>query len=128
MESDAGTRGNPMLQVGGEQEAVTDPDPGAGVVMAQDSEHPPGADNTPGWDEAHVRGILLRTIPPLVFGKEVFAMTSVRTALTVCPVPLAVTNVVWPDCCVPASISRAMVWIGQVSKKSRAGEVAPREF
>ena len=83
VESEAGTRGNPMLQVGGEQEAVTDPGIRAsGVVEPQDSRHPLGAAKTPGWDAVQVRGILLRTMPPLVFGKEVFPMTSVKTAVT----------------------------------------------
>src|SRR5258708_3662993 len=86
VERDAGTRGNPTLQVGGEQEAVTDPDPDDGVERPHDSWHPLGADNTPGCEALQVRGMLVRTIPPLVFGKEEFPMTSVTTALAVSPV------------------------------------------
>src|ERR1035437_3365529 len=118
-----------MLQVGGEQEAVTDPDPGKGVESAQDSKNPAPAANTPGWDALQVRGILLRTIPPLVLGKELFPITSVRTAVAFCEVPLVVTKVVWPVGGDPAApSSSAMLWIGQVSKKSRAGDVVPCEF
>ena len=98
VESDAGTTGNPMLQVGGEQEAVTVPDPGNGVESAQDSRHPVPMAKTPGCEADQVRGILLRTIPPLVLGKELAPMTSVRTAVTFCVVPLVVTKVVSPDC------------------------------
>ena len=128
VESDAGTNGNPTLQVGGEQEAVTDPEPADGVDREQDCKHPPPVAITAGCDALQVKGILLRTTPLLVFGKELLPMMSVRTAVTVWAVPLEVTKVVWPVCWVPAGpSSRVMLWIGQVSKKSRAGDV-PCEF
>jgi hypothetical protein len=84
-----------MLQDGGEQEAVTEPAPGNGVEMAQDCKHPGATPTTLGWDALQVKGILLRTIPLFVLGKEVFPITSVSTAVTVCAlVPLEVTKVV----------------------------------
>ena len=82
-ESDAGIVGNPMLQVGGEQEAVTDPAPGEGVESTQDSRQVPLAFNTAGWDADQVRGILPRTTSPLVLGNELFPMMSVMVAKAV---------------------------------------------
>ena len=52
--------GNPTLQVGGEQEAVTVPEPGDGVVTVQDCVQLVPAGTTPGWEEVHVSGTLLR--------------------------------------------------------------------
>src|SRR5216684_9221882 len=122
VESYAVTVGNPMLQVGGEQAAVTVPEPGDGVERAQDSWHPVATDNTPGCDALQTRGILLRTMPPFVLGRELLPITSVRTAVAVSEAPLEATKVVWPDCCAPAlPSSRERLWILQVSKKSRAG-------
>jgi hypothetical protein len=82
-EMDAGTTGNPTLQVGGEQEAVIEADPGSGVLTAQDSRHPVPAATVVGCEELHVNGILLSTMPPLVLDKELFPMTSVRKAVRV---------------------------------------------
>jgi hypothetical protein len=91
--------------------------------------HPEPGASTPGWEALQVRGILLRTMPPLVLGKEVFPITSVRTAVAFSELPLEVTKVVWVVCCDPARpTSSERLWIGQVSKKSRAGEVSPWEF
>src|SRR5271166_885822 len=120
-EREAGTTGNPMLQLGGEQEAVTDPDPGNGVEREQLCRHPEALANTPGRDALQVREILLSTIPPLTLGKEVCPITSVSTAVTVCELPFAVTKVVWLDCCTPEPSSSTTLWIGQVEKKSSAG-------
>src|ERR1700737_4709192 len=112
-----------MLQGGGEQEAVTEPEPGEGVERVQDCRHPPPAAMTAGWDALQVKGILPRTTPLFVFGKELLPITSVRTAVAVWAVPLEVTKVVWPVCWVPAGpSSRVILWMGQVSKKSRPGE------
>ena len=72
-----------MLQVGGEQEAVTDPAPDEGVESTQDSRQVPLTFNTVGWDAVQVRGILLRTTSPLVLGKEDLPMMSVMVAKTV---------------------------------------------
>src|SRR5271169_1331750 len=118
-----------MLQLGGEQDAVTDPDPGNGVERTQEFVHPVPVDNTPGWDALQVNGIALRTTAPFVLGNELLPITSVRTAVAFCEVPLEVTNVVWPVCWVPvAPTSSAMLRIGQVSKKSSGGDVTPCEF
>ena len=92
--SDAGTTGNPMLQLGGEQDAVTEPEPGDGGVSVQDCVHAEAAGITWGCDAVQVSGILLSTTPPLVFNNDVFPITSVKTAVTVCAVPLAVTKLV----------------------------------
>src|SRR5450631_523970 len=94
VDRDKGTTGNPTLQVGGEQEAVTVPEPAKGVEMAQDSRHPAGAVRTAGWDEVQVRGILLRTSWPLVLGKELKPIKSIRTAVTVCDVPLLMAKLI----------------------------------
>ncbi len=101
VESDAGTSGYPMLQVGGEQEAVMDPEPGNGVLSVQDCRHPAApAPTTLGWDALHVKGTLLRTIPLFVFGREVLPIISVRTAVAVCELVVEedVTKVVCPVC------------------------------
>src|SRR5271169_2254611 len=118
-----------MLQVGGEQEAVTDPAPAEGVPTAQDSVQPVASCTTEGWVAVQVKGILLSVTCVPESSKELFPMTSVRTALAVCAVPLEVTKLVWPVCRDPAGPSSSvMFWIGQVSKKSRSGEVTPWEF
>ena len=122
----AGTNGNPTLQVGGEHAAVTVPAPGDEVEMEQDSEQPLPIGMTPGCEEVQVRGTLPRITAPLVLGRELFPMMSVRVAITVCEVPLEVTKLVCPDPAVPTS--RLMFWMGQVEKKSRMGELAPWEF
>ena len=116
------------MQVGGEQEAVTDPDPGNGVERVQLCRHPDAEANTPGCEALQVREILLRTIPPLTLGNEVCPITSVSTAVTACVLPFAVTKVVWSDCCTPEPSSSATLWIGQVAKKSSGGEVVPWAF
>jgi hypothetical protein len=117
------------LQEGGEQDAVTDPEPGSGVERLQEFVHPGDADNTPGWEAVHVKGMALRMIDPFVLGKELFPITSVMTAVALCEVPLEVTKVVWPVCWVPvAPTSSEMFWTGQLSKKSRGGDVVPWEF
>jgi hypothetical protein len=82
-ESEAGTSGNPALQDGGEQEALTAPEPGDGVVTVQDSRHEVLALTAAGCDAVQVRGILESTIPPLVLGRELLPMMSVRVAKTV---------------------------------------------
>jgi hypothetical protein len=96
--SEEGTRGKPILQVGGEQEAVTEPDPGDGVERTQLWMHPVAVANTPGCEALQVRGILLSTIRPLTLGREVYPIKSVRIAVTVSVLPFPVTNVVWFDC------------------------------
>jgi len=117
VEKAAGIAGKPMLQVGGEQEAVTDPAPGDRVETAQDSMHPAPAAMTPGCDEVQVRGTLLRTIPLFVLGRELFPIASVIVAMTVSAVPLVTAKSV---CCDPARPnSSATFWIGHVSKKSK---------
>src|SRR5579864_593869 len=82
--------GYPMLQVGGVQEAVTEPAPAEGVAM----EHvEPGAQpaaalpatTEAGWEELHVKGALGTTQPWM----------STAVADTVCPVPLFVEKLVW---------------------------------
>jgi hypothetical protein len=79
-EREAGTSGKPMLQDGGEQDALTAPDPGNEVVRVQDCRHPELAPTTTGCDAVQVREILLRTMPPLVLGKELLPMMSVMVA------------------------------------------------
>jgi len=98
------------LQVGGEQEAVTDPAPMDGVVTEQDWVHPAPTATTEGWDAVQVRGILLRTIPLFEFARELLPITSghgrdyglggaFETEKSVCSDPA------WP-------ISREMFWMG----------------
>ena len=48
VESEVGTKGYPMLQVGGEQDAVTDPEPGKGVLSEQDCTQLPLVPTTAG--------------------------------------------------------------------------------
>jgi hypothetical protein len=93
-EMDAGMTGNPILQVGGEQDAVIEAEPGTGVLTAQDSRHPEPGATTVGWEEVQVNGILLSTMPLLVLDKELFPITSVRKAVTVWEVPLLVAKLV----------------------------------
>jgi len=89
--------GNPMLQVGGEQEAVTDPAPGSGVLRAQDSMQPVASATTDGWDALQTRGILLSVTRVPESSKELFPITSVRIAFAVSAgPPLEVTKLVWP--------------------------------
>src|ERR1019366_7997752 len=115
VESDGGTNGNPMLQFGGEQEAVTDPEPANGVERAQDCRHPAAVPITAGWGALQGKGIFFRMIPLFLLGKELFPITSVRTAVAFCEViPLEVTKLVWLVCCDPARpTSRVMLWMGQ---------------
>ena len=99
VESEVGTKGYPMLQVGGEQDAVTDPAPGEGVERAQVCRHAAAVPTTPGCEALQVKGTLLRMIPLFVLGKDVLPITSVSTAVAVCEVaPLELTKVVWPVC------------------------------
>src|ERR1039458_213495 len=65
---------------GWEQDALTAPDPGNEVVRVQDCRHPELAPTTTGCDAVQVREILLRTMPPLVLGKELLPMMSVMVA------------------------------------------------
>src|SRR5579872_2910375 len=90
----AGTVGNPILHVGGEQEAVMVPAPGDTVVRAHVLVQDEPTFNTPGCEAVQVRGILLRTTPPLVFGKVLLPMTSVMVATAVCAVPFGATKLV----------------------------------
>jgi hypothetical protein len=79
-----GIVGNPTLQIGGEHEAVTVAEPGVDRDRAQDCAHPvAGTAIDPGCDEVQLRGILLRTIPPSVLGRELMPMMSVTVAITV---------------------------------------------
>jgi len=115
-ESTGGLWGNPMLQVGGEQEAVTDPAPGDEGVAVQDRVHPVLTGTTAGCEEVQVRGILLRTIPLPLLSRELLPITSVTVAMIVSEDPLVTENVV---CCDPTwPNSSVMFWMGQVSKKS----------
>ena len=54
-----GIRGKPALQLGGEHDAVTEPEPGAGVDTTQDWRQPLEIDTEPGWVADQVRGTLL---------------------------------------------------------------------
>src|ERR1700683_4902309 len=108
-----------MLQVGGVQDAVIEPLPTDGVVIVQDSVQPLLVAMTAGCDEVQVSGILFRTTPFAVLGRELFPITSVRVATTVSEVPLAETKVFCSDPAWPTS--RVMFWMGQVSKKSKMG-------
>src|ERR1700757_489231 len=102
-----GMVGNPMLQVGGEQDAVTVAEPGLDKERLQDWVHaavPVPID--PGCEDVQVSGTLLRTIPPSVFGRELLPMMSVTVAMTVCEPeadPLGTLNVVRPDPAAPSS-------------------------
>ena len=98
-----GRSGNPMLQVGGEQEAVTEPEPANGVESPQDCRHPLAGCTTAGCDALQVNGILVRMSPLLVLGKELIPMMSVRTAVAVCVAvdELEVRKVVWLVCWFP---------------------------
>src|SRR5271157_2483406 len=113
-----GASGKPMLQVGGVQDAVTDPAPGDVVVTGQESVHAVPAATTAGCEAVQVRGILLRTIPPSVLGRELFPITSVTVAKTVSEVPLETAKEFCSDPGWPTS--RIMFWMGQVSKKVRS--------
>ena len=94
VERDCGTNGNPTLQLGGEQDAVTDPEPGDGVEIVQDCRHVPVGVTTPGSVPVQVKGILVSTTPLFVFGREVLPMMSVTTAVALCEVPLEVAKLV----------------------------------
>jgi hypothetical protein len=85
--SDAGTSGNPILHVGGEQDAVMAAAPGDVIVRPQDWVHPLAVAMAPGFDEVQVKGIFVRTTAPFVFGNELFPMTSVTVAIAVCALP-----------------------------------------
>src|ERR1700686_713849 len=98
VESDFGTNGNPTLQLGGEHDAVTDPEPGDGVEIEQDCRHVPAGVTTPGWLALQVKGIFVSTTPLFVLGREVLPMMSVTTAVAFCDVPLEVEKVVWLVC------------------------------
>src|SRR5260370_25652810 len=78
VESDGGTNGNPMLQVGGEQEAVTEPEPGKGVESTQDCRHPAGAPTTAGCGELPVEGGFVRRNSLFRFGEEMFSLPDVQ--------------------------------------------------
>jgi hypothetical protein len=115
-ENAAGISGNPMLQIGGEQDAVTEPAPGSGVETVQDSWQPVPTETEAGCDADQVRGILLRTLPFPTFCREVFPSTSVTVATRVSEVPLETEKFVCNDPAWPSS--NVMFWMGQVSKKS----------
>ncbi len=106
-----------MLQVGGEQEAVTDPAPAEGVEAVHESVQPVPREIAAGCDALQVSGILLNVTPLVVFARELLPITSVTVAITVCEVPLETAKLVCSDPAWP--ISRAMFWIGHVSKKSK---------
>src|SRR5262249_24706225 len=90
----------------------------------QDWVHPVPTLTTPGCEEVQLRGILLRTTPPWLLGKELAPITSLRVAMTVCALPpLAAAKDVCPEPAVPSSTP--MFRMGQVEKKSRTGDVAP---
>src|ERR1700741_3396156 len=80
VESVAGTCGYPILQVGGEQDAVTEPDPACGVVSPQDCKHPLAGCTTAGSDALHVSGTFVRMSPLLVLGRELIPIMSVSCA------------------------------------------------
>src|ERR1041385_1547882 len=103
----AGTVGNPILQVGGEQEAVMVPAPAETVVSPQLSVQDEATFNTVGCEAVQVNGILVRTTPPFVFGKVLLPITSVIVATAVCGVPFDTTKFVRPDPAAP--ISRPML-------------------
>ena len=100
--SDVGIRGKPILQVGGEQDVVTVPAPTEGVETPQVIVQFAAVEITSGEDAVQVRGILLRTGPPFVFGREVMPAISVRMAVAFCEVPFDATKVVSPGRLVPA--------------------------
>ena len=105
VESDAGVKGYPTLQVGGEQEAVMVADPAEGTERAQDRVQPVVVPITCDCDDDHVRGVLLRTTPPSVLGSELLPMMSITVATAVCADvdPFAAANVVRPDPGAPSS-------------------------
>ena len=80
-----------MLHVGGEQEAVIDPEPGDGAAIEQDSVQPAGGVSTAGFDPVQVNGILLN-VTGVSAGRELFPITSVMTAFMFCAAPFPVTN------------------------------------
>ena len=100
-----GIVGNPILQLGGVHDAVIVAEPADEVVNAQDNVQLVPVPITGEWEEVQVRGVLLRTIPPSVFGRELLPMMSTTVANTVCAdvVPLAAENVVRPDPTAPSS-------------------------
>ena len=118
-----GISGKPTLHVGGEHEAVILAAPGEESVSGHDCVQEVPKPATCGCDDAQVNGILFSTTPPLVLGSEVLPMMSRRVATTVSDEesPFAVRKEVCPLAAV--FISSAMFWMGQVEKKSRAGEV-----
>ena len=91
---DAGTMGNPVLQVGGEQAAVTVADPGREGLIVHDSVQLVPTDSTLGLEELQTKGILPRIIPPLVLGRELFPMTSVIVATMVWDVAFEIEKAV----------------------------------
>ena len=121
VDRDTGTVGKPTLQVGGAHAAVMVAAPGPPAVTVHDSKHPVPTPKTPGRDEVHTSGIFPRITPPFVFGKELLPMMSVSVAITVCEVDFEMEKLVCPDPAAPSSRERFR--IGQVAKKSRAGDV-----
>ena len=125
--NEAGTIGNPTLQVGGEHDAVIVAAPGDRMDRVQDCVHDEPDAIAPGLEDVQVSGIFVRTMPPFVLGNELLPITSVTVAMAVCTVaPFVIETFVCPDPAAP--ISKAMFWTGQVEKKSRTGEVAPELF
>lgn len=101
-----GIVGNPTLQLGGEQEAVTVALPGELRLSPQDCTQVASAPMDPGCEEVQVSGILLRTIPPSVLGRELLPIMSMTVAMTVCEPevdPLGTLNVVRPEPAAPSS-------------------------
>src|SRR5579862_5426222 len=84
VESVAGICGYPILHVGGEQEAVTDPEPACGVVRAQDCRQLLARCTTAGCEALHVSGTFVSRSPLLVLGSELIPIMSVRSAVAVC--------------------------------------------
>ena len=107
------------MHVGGVQEAVTDPAPGPGVPTEQVSPVHEVAATAPGLDVLQVKGILVRTGAPVLFGSELFPRTSVTVAVTGSAVPLFVLKAVSPDWSPFGVNCNVMFCTGQVSKKSQ---------
>jgi len=118
-ERPGGTCGNPILQVGGVQEAVTEPAPGPGVLIEQLSPVHAEAATARGSEALQVSGILLKTGAPVLFSNELFPSTSVTIAVVGCAVPLLAVKLVCPLSTPLGDSCSVMLWMGQVSKKSQ---------
>jgi hypothetical protein len=72
-----------MLQVGGEQDAVTVPAPGDALLSSHVFVQLEETFSTLGREAVQVNGIFESTMPPLVFGRLLLPITSVIVATTV---------------------------------------------